>query len=106
MIRAGNLRNRLEFRQKSESFDAYGKAVRSWATFVTTWGSVTKVPTGESWVNDRVLNDLAIAFKIRFYPGLTTDMQVVYNGVEYEIVSIVDPIGNQAELIVLLRASI
>ena len=105
-MRAGRLRNKLEFLEKFETFDQYGRAETSWSVFATCWGEITQISGRESWANDRVLNDLSIAFRIRFRPGLTNDMRVRYDGVDYELVEKVDPNGKRAELVIALRATV
>lgn len=105
-MRAGRLRSRLEIQEKTETYDSYGRVETTWTPFASIWGEITQISGRESWANDRVLNDLSVAFRIRFRPGIRPDMRVVFEGVQYEIVQKVDPTGKRAELILALRATV
>lgn len=68
----------------------------SFVTFATVWAAFVPGSGGESFVDDEERNRVSAMFKIRDIRGLSTDMRIEYDGGEWDIVSIMPTLRNQA----------
>ena len=96
MIDAGSLRERVTVQQASESRNALGETVLSWATFAERWASVEGVLARESLAYGQ--NEITVTHKVkmRFLEGLTQRMRLQWRGRTLEIVSLLEH-GSRSE---------
>ena len=87
---AGRLRERVTVQQATESRNALGETVLSWSTFAERWASVEGVSARESLTAGQ--NEISITHKVqmRYLPGLTQRMRIVWRGRTLEIVSLLE----------------
>jgi SPP1 family predicted phage head-tail adaptor len=90
MINAGSLRERVTVQQASESRNALGENVLSWATFAERWASVEGVSARESLAYGQ--NEITVTHKVkmRYLSGLTQRMRLQWRGRTLEIVSLLE----------------
>jgi SPP1 family predicted phage head-tail adaptor len=96
MINAGSLRERVTVQQASESRNALGETVLSWATFAERWASVEGVSSRESLAYGQQQISVSHRVRLRYLAGLTQSMRLVWRGRTLEIVSLLEH-GNRSE---------
>ena len=96
MINAGSLRERVTVQQASESRNALGETVLSWATFAERWASVEGVSSRESLAYGQQQISVSHRVRLRYLAGLTQSMRIVWRGRTLEIVSLLEH-GNRSE---------
>lgn len=83
----GKLRDRIIIQQRSGTGDS-----RTWATFLTCWAQVDPL-AGNRYMptqNGLVLFDVTHTAKIRYYPGISSEMRIIWDHKVLQITSIVD----------------
>lgn len=90
MINAGSLRERVTVQQASESRNALGETVLSWATFAERWASVEGVSSRESLAYGQQQISVSHRVRLRYLAGLTQSMRIVWRGRTLEIVSLLE----------------
>ena len=96
MIHPGSLRERVTVQQASESRNALGETVLSWATFAERWASVEGVSSRESLAYGQQQISVSHRVRLRYLAGLTQSMRLVWRGRTLEIVSLLEH-GNRSE---------
>ena len=96
MIDAGSLRERVTVQQASESRNALGETVLSWATFTERWASVEGVSSRELLQYGQQQIEVSHRVRMRWLDGLTQSMRIVWRGRTLEIVSLLEH-GNRSE---------
>jgi SPP1 family predicted phage head-tail adaptor len=96
MIDAGSLRERVTVQQASESRNALGETVLSWATFAERWASVEGVSSRELLQYGQQQIEVSHRVRMRWLDGLTHSMRIVWRGRTLEIVSLLEH-GNRSE---------
>jgi SPP1 family predicted phage head-tail adaptor len=96
MIDAGSLRERVTVQQASESRNALGETVLSWATFAERWASVEGVSSRELLQYGQQQIEVSHRVRMRWLSGLTQSMRIVWRGRTLEIVSLFEH-GNRSE---------
>ena len=96
MSNAGSLRERVTVQQASESRNALGETVLSWATFAERWASVEGVSSRESLAYGQQQISVSHRVRLRYLAGLTQSMRLVWRGRTLEIVSLLEH-GNRSE---------
>lgn len=96
MIDAGKLRERVAFQTSSETRNALGETVPVWATFAERWASVEGVSAREALTYGQQNVSVTHRVRLRYVPGLTTQMRVLWRGRLLEIVSLLEH-GNRSE---------
>ena len=96
MSNAGSLRERVTVQQASESRNALGETVLSWATFAERWASVEGVSSRESLAYGQQQISVSHRVRLRYLTGLTQSMRIVWRGRTLEIVSLLEH-GNRSE---------
>ena len=96
MIDAGSLRERVTVERASESRNALGETVLSWATFAERWASVEGVSSRELLQYGQQQIEVSHRVRMRWLDGLTHSMRIVWRGRTLEIVSLLEH-GNRSE---------
>ena len=80
-------RNRITFRQYTETANELGDTVKIWQDYKTVWAMIKTVQGKEFIQAASVQGERVVRFVVRYTTGLTNDMQVVYKGRTFEIIS-------------------
>jgi SPP1 family predicted phage head-tail adaptor len=104
-MRAGRLRERITIQQESIVRDTFGAEVPTWVAVATVWASVLPGSSGERYVSTVELHQAEISHtvRIRYRSGLGPTLRVLWGSRVLQILSVVDPTGRQAELVLLCR---
>ena len=90
MINAGSLSERVTVQQASESRNAIGETVLSWATFAERWAIVEGVSSRESLAYGQQQISVSHRVRLRYLTGLTQSMRLQWRGRTLEIVSLLE----------------
>ena len=96
----GRMKEYITVQVKSTTSDGQGGATVSWATLASEWAEATMLSQSRTLSEAGVKFRTAVQFKKRYNSDyiMTTDHQIVWNGDEYTIHSVVK---NNDRLIVL-----
>jgi len=89
-MRAGRLRHRLELQQSTETRDAYGGAILTWATTTTVSGGIEPLSGREYFSQAQTQAEARVRIVIRYYSGIDETWRVVSGGKTYVIESVVN----------------
>ena len=90
-MRIGVLRHRISLQEKTQAANAYGEPVEDWTTTKTVWGSVEPL-RGNEYLSGRALSQVVdTRIRIRYYPDVSSEWRVTWNGHTYDIESVVNP---------------
>ena len=87
----GELRHRIYFRTPIEGRDANnGEAVLIWLDSDEVWAKVEhqEVGSGERMLQDKLTPMTTANITLRYYANITSQMRVVFDGLEYKILSV------------------
>lgn len=84
-----NRRITLQY-QNGWDMDDEGNAVPKWDDFATVWANIRPLRGREYFEAAAVNAETTVKMLIRYRPGITPDMQVVYNGKIYNIQAVID----------------
>lgn len=96
MISAAELNQRITLQQKVVTRNTIGEEVVTWADVIadtadnSLWAEVWPLKGREFFAAQQTQYAADVRFRLRYRPGLTQDMRVVWNGDAYDILSIVD----------------
>ena len=97
MSRAGRYRHRVTIQRVTETKDADGGYVKTWADLATVWAEIRGVGGREYFDKDVVTSEVSCVFIIRFRSDLVPTDRLSWNGDSYEIVAIGDRSGLRIE---------
>lgn len=88
----GELKQRIDIEQKSESQDAFGEPTFSWSTLDTVWAKVEhETKTGdEKQLADKKTNVAPVFFTIRLRDDIDATMRISYRSATYQILNIAE----------------
>jgi SPP1 family predicted phage head-tail adaptor len=96
---AGRKRNRITVQTATETQDATGQPIRTWATYLADYPvAVDAVSGGEVLRGRQVSAEATTVFSGRWYEGVTPHMRVTFDGRTLGIVRAHDPYGDRREL--------
>jgi len=87
-MRAGLLRKRVTIQQSVNTQNSYGEVSKLWSTLTTRWAQVIIKGGGEGELSGAIREQADVEFLIRKLTGVTTQMQAVYDGNTYNIISV------------------
>ena len=95
----GKLRKKITIQSSSESPNTYGERVRTWADFAANrWAEVNPKTGRELFLQQQTVDEERIIFAIRWVKSITPKMKVVYDGLDYDIRSVVNVNNRNREL--------
>lgn len=94
-MRAGKLDRRVTLRRKTETQDAMGQPIESWADIATVWAKWVPAKGAERWTAQQVVDTAAGHFEIRYLSDITPLDEVEYNGDQYDIIGQPEEIGRR-----------
>lgn len=100
MIRAGQMRHRLRIEVRVSTQDASGEPLLAWKTLATVWAEKRKATGREVVASAQTQGRVPTEFRIRYRPDVTPAMRGVCEGRVYEFLSVIDPTGRRAELVI------
>jgi len=103
-MRSGQLRYSCVVKSATVT-DGGGWKDRLWTTtFATVWGGWVSGRKLESLRNSQIIAITDKVLRIRFYPGITSQMRISVESIDYEIGGIEDVEGLHNELLLTVRS--
>lgn len=101
-MRLGKMRHRISLQtqtiEKSE-----GIPQENWATVATVWAAITNVSGKEYFKAASVQSEVTTRINIRYRPGITPAMQVLYDSRVFIILSAIDKDERRREIELLCK---
>lgn len=87
-MKAGKLDRRITFRSKTVVQNDFGEEEATWGDFDTVWAGYEARQGTEKDEADQLIAVTREVFQVRYRNDLNTEMILVYEGIEYDILSI------------------
>lgn len=100
-MRAGRLRERVTFLDKSVARDSLGAEVITWAEQFEAWAEVLPIAGREYTSLRAAQSDITLRLRVRYRSGVNTGMRVEWNGRQYEILEVINVRALGVELEIL-----
>lgn len=84
-MQAGQLRRQVRIERRAETVDTYGQRATTWAPVCTTMAEIEPASGREIMAGQAVNAAISHAISIRYRPGITAAMRVVYQGRAFSI---------------------
>jgi SPP1 family predicted phage head-tail adaptor len=88
--KAGDLNRKIDVNQPNNISDGQGGSSVGWTLFKSTWAKLEPMKGAEKVRSDRLTTAQMTKVIMRYDPLVTDEMQIVYNGEEYQIRSVVN----------------
>jgi SPP1 family predicted phage head-tail adaptor len=89
-MRAGALRRQVALQTRIASKDTFGQASVSWTTTATTWADIEPLSGRELMAAQAQQAETTHKVSIRYRSGVTPAMRVVYQGRNFNVLSVLD----------------
>lgn len=100
-MKAGNLRHRVTFQRATYSPNAVGEPVPTWADLATVWARVEPTAGKERFAAMQVQGDVISRIVCRYQSALSSlaiNDRATWNGITYDINSVINTEGRNIEL--------
>jgi SPP1 family predicted phage head-tail adaptor len=102
-MRAGALRHRITIESRTETQNATGEPIYTWATYAAVFAEIKTQTGNEGMAGDQVATEEIVLVKMRYYPNITTAMRVNYEGRYFDINYIDNVIEHDRTLVLHCR---
>lgn len=100
-MEAGKLRHQVTIQSKSETTDAFGGPVDTWADVATVWANVEPLQ-GRELVNAQTVNaETTTRITMRYLTGVIPANRIIFEGKFYNLQAVIDPELKHRELIIM-----
>jgi len=99
-MRAGELRHRVTFKEKSVTRNDFNEEVITWTEVATVWASVEDLSGREFYEARRAGAQVTTRIRMRYRSDIAPEMQATWDGHTYDIEAVTDPTGRKRELVV------
>ena len=89
-MRAGSLNKKVLFQVATGASNDFGEPTNSWSDFATAYVSIVPLRGKEYFSSKGVKSEVSHKIELRFMPGVTTDMKIVYGSRTFEIESAIN----------------
>ena len=93
-------RNKITIKQLTTAIDSEGIEQKTESVFCTKGAAVEHRNPSEKWADGRMKPDVTDIFKMRYSPGITSDMGIAYGAKVYEIIGVEDIRDEHRELLI------
>lgn len=101
-MRLGEMRHRISLQSKTIS-KAEGIPQESWATVATVWAAINNISGKEYFKAASIQSEMTTLIIIRYRPGITSAMRVLYNSRVFIILSAIDKDERHREIELLCK---
>ena len=99
-MQIGKLKHKIEIQQKNSTQDSTGAMIENWTRFAEARAAIWSLSASEHLSMGKLQGEITHQVRIRYLPGVTSAMRVVFNG---RILEIVAPPINKDERNVMLE---
>jgi SPP1 family predicted phage head-tail adaptor len=89
-MRSGRLRHQVVIQQVTESQDASGAVVESWAALATVWASIDPIAGNEFFAAKQTMAETTHRIRIRYLSGVVPKMRVLFGSRTFDITEIIN----------------
>jgi len=89
-MRIGDLRHRVTIQKTVETDDELKTPAVNWEDVVTVWAAVEPLSGREYILAHNVNAEITARIRIRYRPGITPGMRVLYKGRVFDIQAVID----------------
>lgn len=100
---AGERDQRITLQQRVAGSNALGQAISAWANLVELWASAEPLRGREFFAAGQTQSEVSTRFTVAWRAGVTSALRVVWRGQAYDIVAVVEPLG-QGQILELMCA--
>ena len=97
-VEAGALDQRITVQAALTTEDALGQPVKTWATYKTVWAQAYPIRGREYFEAGGNNAEANVRFRLNWRSDITTEMRVLWRGVEHGIVDTIDVDGARRTL--------
>lgn len=101
MQAAGDLNQRIRIERPVKTRNSLGEQLVTWEEFATVWAAVEPLSGRELTSLRAELADVTARIRIRYRPGVLTEMRIVHGSAVYNIASAIDVGSRHHELEIL-----
>lgn len=84
MLKVGILRDRITIQRRAPG-GGLGQPSNSWEKVASTWANIRYASGSETIRSGQIASKAQVSIRIRWRTGITADMRVMSNGIEYTI---------------------
>lgn len=84
----GELRHKITFQKLTTTTNENGFEVEAWENYKTIWAAVSNLYGKEYFEAAAVQKENTVKFTIRYFKALDTSMRMLFQGRQYNIISI------------------
>ena len=89
-IAAGMFDRQITLQSKTVTRDRYGGETRTWADQATVWCRIVPVRSDETFSTEQLRGVDMVDFDIRYRTDVKSDWRIVFEGSNYDILSILE----------------
>jgi SPP1 family predicted phage head-tail adaptor len=104
-MQAGKLDRKIVIQESTQGQTAAGEVTNSISTHATVWANVRQVAGREPFRGEREIAQADTIFKIRYLSTVTPKMQISYNGLIYNIISI-NELGRREAMEIMTQVTV
>lgn len=86
----GNLDRRIAIQNYTVTKDGYGADIKTYAALITCWAKVRVDSGAEGIQAEQEIQTRTVTFTVRYYSAITEDSRIVYDGKNYDIISLAE----------------
>jgi SPP1 family predicted phage head-tail adaptor len=95
------LSHRIVIQQLTTAGNGIGGVVETWTEFATVWAAKEDLKGREFFEAQKYTSNLQAKFRIRYRPGITPVMRVLFGTRNFRINGVIDPDGRSRELLLM-----
>lgn len=97
-----DMREKITFKTRSATQNSYGEEL-TWSNVDTVWASLEPLLGNEFFVAERTESKVEVKFRCHYYAGLTEEMRVNHNGIDYDILSLINVKSLNREILIYAK---
>jgi SPP1 family predicted phage head-tail adaptor len=103
---AGRLRHRIEIQNYEMTQDDWGQPIYTWTHWADVWASVEPLQGREFLAAMALQSQTTVRIRMRYRPGVTSQMRVLFDGRIYSIDSVIEPQSRRHALQLMCKTSL
>ena len=97
-MQAGRLRHRVQIQKKGEYDGGWGSPLPEWSDWAQVWASVEPLRGQEFIAAQAAQSSTTVRVRMRYLPGITTEMRLVFEGRFYNIQAVIETESRRREI--------
>ncbi len=89
-MNAGRLNKRITIQKATSTQNEFGERVNTWSTVIERWARVEPLRGREFFLAQQAQSEIETKFTIRHATEIKPSMKLVYDGIDYNIESVIN----------------